>query len=94
MAPGCGANTGLPEATGLRYPASAEVHMDYFTKMTCACMDEITKIAQVKRAGVGSKAKMIGLLGGGGALALLAERANRDRRMGRQMRMQQGGYGY
>lgn len=59
----------------------------YHETMVAAFEDELQKIAMS-----GHTAKTLGLLGAGAIGAEFLHRAERDRRMGRAVRMQQNGY--
>lgn len=60
--------------------------------MAAAFEDELIKIAQEKEAMEPATMKAIGLVGAGALGAEALRRAERDRRMGRAMRIQQGSY--
>lgn len=64
----------------------------YQEKMAAAFADELSKIAQEKHALSNEAMKTIGLVGAGALGAEVLRRAERDRRMGRAMRVQQGAY--
>jgi lactate dehydrogenase-like 2-hydroxyacid dehydrogenase len=57
----------------------------YYETMAAAFEDELEKIAMTS-----STAKTIGLIGAGAIGAETIRRAEKDRRMGRMMRLQQG----
>jgi phosphoglycerate dehydrogenase-like enzyme len=61
----------------------------YAQAMAAAFEDELVKIAQEKVALSPEAMKTIGLVGAGAVGAEMLRRAERDRRMGRAMRMQQ-----
>jgi hypothetical protein len=62
--------------------------MRFFQVMQESCMDEIEKIAA--KGKTAANLPVLGALAAGGALALLARRANEDRKLGKQVRRQQG----
>lgn len=64
----------------------------YQEKMAAAFEDELIKIAKQKAAMSPEAMKAIGLVGAGALGAEFLRRADRDRRMGKAMRMQQGSY--
>lgn len=64
----------------------------YQERMAAAFEDELVKIAQEKAAMEPATLKMLGLVGAGALGSELLRRAERDRRMGRAMRLQQGAY--
>lgn len=59
-------------------------------RIALAFEDEMRKIAQTKQALSVGTAKTLGLLGAGAVGAEALRRAERDRRLGRTVRMQQG----
>lgn len=64
----------------------------YQEAMAAAFEDELQKIAQDKAAMSPHTMKTLGLLGAGALGAETLRRAERDRRMGKAMRVQQGSY--
>ncbi len=64
----------------------------YADKMAAAFEDELVKIAQEKEAMDPGTMKALGLVGAGALGAEVLRRAERDRKMGRAMRLQQGSY--
>lgn len=64
----------------------------YHQTMAAAFEDELQKIAAEKISMSGHAAKTLGLLGAGALGAEFIRRAERDRRMGRAVRMQNQGY--
>jgi len=67
--------------------------MNYAQAIAQAFEDEMRKIAEAKKEAMkASTLKTIGLLGAGAVGMEALHRANRDRQMGRAMRIQQGSY--
>lgn len=64
----------------------------YQEVMAGAFVDELQKIARQKVAMSHTTAKTLGLVGAGAVGWEAVTRANNDRRLGRQMRLQQQGY--
>lgn len=64
----------------------------YAEKLAAAFEDELIKIAQEKAAMEPATMKALGLVVAGGLGAEALRRADRDRKMGRAMRLQQGSY--
>lgn len=62
---------------------------DFVEKMASGFEDELQKIAASKASVGGPAAKLLVPAAGGAALTLAAIRANNDRKMGRQLRLQQ-----
>lgn len=65
---------------------------NFAERMATAFEDEMRKIAQAKLAALKPQhAKAIGLMAAGGVATEALHRAERDRRLGKQVRMQNGG---
>ena len=64
----------------------------YQERMAAAFEDELVKIAEEKMAMSPETMKMLGLVGAGAIGTEFLRRAERDRKMGRAMRLQQGSY--
>jgi len=65
--------------------------MTFLERMTVSFEDELVKIATCKLKVAGAAGyKTMGLLGAGALGFHLLSKVNRDRRLGRQLRMQQG----
>jgi len=67
---------------------------NYVEKMVRGFEDEFNKIAAARVGGGGAAAKLLVPAAGGAALTLAAIRANNDRKMGKQLRLQQAQQGY
>ncbi len=64
----------------------------YLEKMAESFQDEVLKIAAEKQGMSPDAMKAIGLVGAGALGAEFLRRAERDRKMGRAMRLQQGAF--
>lgn len=68
--------------------------MTHIQQMASAFQDELTKIAEAKLAAGGKIPKAVPLMAAGAVGWEAVRRANQDRKIGRQVRLQQGSGGF